>query len=421
MSSTPKIYAEIITIGDEILYGQITDTNTQWISSELDRMGIRTRRKTTVGDSEDEILAAFDEAGKRADIVFITGGLGPTRDDLTKPCLARFFNTDLYLNEDALQEVTDFFRSKGKELTELNKGQAMMPRGSVKIKNKKGTAPGIWLENESTIYIAMPGVPHEMKHMMKLHILPQIAERFHRPVIFHKMIKTIGIGESWLSEKIKNWEDALPAHIRLAYLPNFGQVRLRLTASGKDLDLLKADVSRQIDELQLLAGEYIFGYDDDEIQEVVGKLLRKHKLTLSAAESCSGGYFSHMITSVPGSSDYFLGGIVSYANDVKINELGVDQSILAQHGAVSRECIEAMASGVKEKLNTSLGVASSGIAGPGGGTEQKPVGTVWIAVAFDNQVISRKLQLGNDRLLNIRLTAIYMLDLIRKQITKYYS
>ena len=311
------VRAEIITIGDEILYGQILDTNTQWISFELDKLGIKTIRKSSVGDSAEEITAILNESKSRVDVVFITGGLGPTKDDLTKKILADFFHCSLEMNVDALKDVTEFFLKRGRELTDINRDQALLPTKAQFIPNKQGTAPCMWFDEFGVIWVSMPGVPFEMKAIMENEVIPKLVSHFKTPIIYHKVIKTIGIGESYLSDIIQDWELSLPKHIKLAYLPSLGIVKLRLTAFGEDLEILKANVEAQIDALRPLIDSYIFGYNKDEISEVVGHLLLKNKATLALAESCTGGHLSHHFTQISGCSEYFIGGVISYSNVIK--------------------------------------------------------------------------------------------------------
>lgn len=408
-----QVTAELLTIGDEILYGQIVDTNSQWMGVELSNMGIRVVRKTSVGDIESEILQAFKEAEERADIILITGGLGPTNDDLTKPCLAKYFNCDLVMNEEALAEVTEFFKSRGRELTELNRLQAALPSACEKITNPVGTAPGMWFKKGNKVFISMPGVPHEMKKMMEERIMPRLKKQFDLPVIYHKVIRTIGQGESFLADKIKDWENALPQHIKLAYLPSLGEVKLRLTCFGSSLKALEEEAEKQTSALKQLIDQYIYGYGEEPIEVVIGNMLRERNMTLSIAESCTGGKVSSMITSVPGSSAYFQGSIIPYSYDIKMSQLGVNEETLNQYGAVSEQTIKEMATLVREKFKTSIGVATSGIAGPGGATPEKPVGTVWIALANGERVITKKLQLAKERHLNIQLSSMAVLNLIR--------
>lgn len=413
-----QILAEILTIGDEILYGQITDTNSQWISSELDQLGIKVIRMTTVGDTEEAILGAFEEAEKRADIVLITGGLGPTNDDLTMPMLAKYFDSEIIMNEAVLAHVKHFFESRGRTFTELNKRQARVPKMAEVLHNEMGTAPGTWYNRNGKVFVSMPGVPHEMKNLMKTLVLPKLAKFFKTPVIYHKLIKTVGIGESFLADKIKDWEDNLPEHISLAYLPSVGQVRLRLTAVGEHREELKTDVQKLIDELIPLAGSYIYGYDETSLEEAVGQLLKAKGKTIALAESCSGGYVQHKLTTIAGSSAYFQGGIVPYHNYHKMKMLGVKQETLEAYGAVSEACVKEMAEGVRSLFKADIGASSSGIAGPGGGSAEKPVGTVWIAFADGEETITKKLQLTQNRLLNIELTQIAVLNLVRKSLNR---
>ena len=414
----PNATAELLTIGDEILYGQINDTNSQWMSQELDRIGIKVVRKTTVGDVREDMMAAFAAAEHRADIVLITGGLGPTNDDLTKPLLAEYFDCEIALHEEALTEVTEFFKSKGKELTPINRKQAELPVCSEKISNVLGTAPGMWFERNGKVFVSMPGVPHEMKKMMQDTVIPKLQSFFQTDVIFHKVIKTIGIGESWLAEEIKSWEEALPEHIKLAYLPSLGQVKLRLTAMGSDMTKLKAEVEEQINQLKAYAGKYIYGYDKDEIQSVVGEMLHSTGKTVAFAESCTGGHISQLVTSIPGSSAYYRGSVIPYHNELKMETLHVLEETLKQHGAVSEETVIEMAQNVRKLFRSDIGIATSGIAGPDGGTPEKPVGTVWIAYADGDQTVTKKLQLWKDRDVNIKATAVAVLNMIRITLSK---
>ncbi|NOT77348.1 MAG: competence/damage-inducible protein A [Cyclobacteriaceae bacterium] len=412
------ILAELLTIGDEILYGQIVDTNSQWMSVELDKIGIKIIRKTSIGDREDEILTAFAEAEKRADVVLITGGLGPTSDDITKPCLAKYFNCEIKMHEEALAEVTEFFTSRGREITEINRQQAALPVCCTKITNPIGTAPGMWFERNGKVFMSMPGVPHEMKRMMTERVIPKLLETYKMPTIIHKVLRTVGIGESFLADKISSWEKSLPEHIKLAYLPSLGEVKLRLTGFGDDSAKLKSEIDSFVEKINPLAGEYIFGYGEDPLEVVIGNTLRNKKLTLSVAESCTGGYVSHLITSVPGCSDYFLGSMIPYDYQIKMRQLGVKPETLEKYGAVSEPTIIEMANIVRAKFNTDIGVATSGIAGPGGATPDKPVGTVWIAYSDKHHTVTKKLQLSKDRAINIRLASAAVLNLIRLSLPK---
>ena len=415
------ILAEVVTIGDEILYGQITDTNTQWMSTELDKIGIKTVRKSSVGDQEDKILQILSESESRADIVLLTGGLGPTKDDITKKMLCKYFDDELVINEDALGFITDFFEKRGRPMTELNRQQAAVPSRCTYLANKTGTAPGMWFVHNGIVFVSMPGVPHEMKYLMSNEVIPRLKVFFETPIIYHKMIRTIGVGESFLAEKIESWEDNLPEHIKLAYLPSFGQVRLRLTAIGINEEQLKKEVDAEIEKVMPLIGSSVFGFDNDDLEIAIGKELKKRGLTVAAAESCTGGYISHMFTKVAGSSSYFMGSVVCYDNSVKINVLGVNSETISQYGAVSEETVSQMAEGARNLMKTDFAIATSGIAGPDGGTPDKPVGTLWIACAMEGRTIVRKVQMANQRDTNIQYGSVLALNLLRKMINGDYE
>ena len=407
------VNAEIIAIGDELLYGQIMDTNSHWISQELDAVGVRVVRKTTVGDNRTDILTAFEEASKRADLILITGGLGPTQDDLTKPLLAEFFGCEIVEVPEAVAAVSAYFTRRGREMTLLNTLQGHLPTCCTYVPNEVGTAPGMWFEQKGCYWMSMPGVPHEMKKLVKDFVLPKLSQVFELPVIYHKLIKTAGIGESWLADLIKDWENALPTHIRLAYLPSLGHVKLRLTAFGTNKEQLQQEVAAQIQILLPQIEKYVYGYDEETLGTALGKLLKNAGKTIALAESCSGGYVSHLITTVPGSSAYFQGAVVPYHNAFKERILGVKSETLSSHGAVSEATVAEMAEGVRKLFNADYGLASSGIAGPDGGTADKPVGRVWIGCAGPEGVETRKLQLTQDRMLNIQLTGVAVLNLFR--------
>lgn len=407
------VKAEIIAIGDELLYGQIMDTNSHWISQQLDLMGVKVVRKTTVGDNRADILASFEEAEKRAHLILITGGLGPTQDDLTKPLLAEYFGCEIIKFPEAVEAVTSFFKRRGREMTQLNILQGHLPSCCTYVPNEVGTAPGMWFERNGVYWMSMPGVPHEMKKLMKDFVLPKLPEIFELPVIYHKVIKTVGIGESWLADLIKDWENALPEHIRLAYLPSLGHVKLRLTAFGSEKTILERQVAEQIEAVMPLIDKYVYGYDEETLETAIGKLLKNAGKTLALAESCSGGYISHLVTSIAGSSAYFQGSVVPYQNEFKEKILGVTAETLASVGAVSEETAREMAIGVRNLFGVDFGLSSTGIAGPDGGSEEKPVGTVWIACAGDGFVETKKLQLTQDRMLNIQLTGVSVLNLLR--------
>jgi len=410
--------AAIVTIGDEILYGQITDTNSTFIAALLSDHGIRTCKKISVGDSHEVITNVLHELSGKVNIVIITGGLGPTKDDITKNSLAQFFNCELKLHNEALQQLKAFFAKRNKELTGLNELQAHLPTKAEYIPNKQGTAPGMWFENNNQIVVSLPGVPFEMKAIMSEEILPRIKQRFKTPAITHQIIKTIGIAESILAEKIAHWENQLPENLKLAYLPEPGLVKLRLTTSGPDTDSNKALIAKHISTLQPFIAEFIYAYGDISLAEVVGHLLTDQKLTLATAESCTGGAIAASITSVAGSSSYFQGSVVAYQNSIKKEILGVKEDTLRKFGAVSQETVEEMAIGVRKLMNTTYGLSCSGIAGPGGGTTEKPVGTVWIACSDKQGIIAQKLKLHRDRNMNIQLSVLAALNLLKQRITQ---
>jgi len=413
--------AEVITIGDEILYGQITDTNSQWISAELDKLGIKTSRKTSVGDEKKEILTILEEAFSRVDLIICTGGLGPTKDDITKTTLAEFFKVDLIESAEALQQVTEFFAQRNKVLTPINKKQALIPQGTKVIHNECGTAPGMWIENNGKVLISMPGVPFEMKAMMEKSILSLIKSHFNTPYIIHKMIKLVGIGESYLSDMIESWELALPSHIKLAYLPSINFLRLRLTGVSDNKETLFQEIEQEFKKVKPQIAPYLVGFDEENVEQKLADLLIKNQLTIATAESCTAGLVATKLTSIAGSSAYFKGSIIAYANEVKISALNVSPSDLENYGAVSEQVVVQMAENVRKKLNTSIGISTSGIAGPGGGTAEKPVGTIWIAIATEKETITRKLALGNVRENNVQLTTTTLLNDLRKHLLAKYE
>lgn len=416
--------AEILTIGDEILIGQIVNTNSVWIAQKLNLAGIRVMHMESVADDKEAILEAFHSAGKRADIVLITGGLGPTKDDITKNIFAEFFDTELVIDAEVLNDVTGFFARRGKEITEINKKQALVPKGCTVIRNPNGTAPGMWMKKNNTIFISMPGVPYEMKAMVSDFILPKLSREFKLPFIYHKTVLTQGVGESVLSEMIEKWEDSLvEKNIKLAYLPQPGIVRLRLSAFGKDEAKLKRDIDSEIETLIPLIKNYVFGFEkygeeNPSIEKFVSELLRERKQTLALAESCTGGFISSLFTAIPGSSDIFKGAVIPYTNKAKQDLLNVSAATFTGTGAVSKECVEQMAQNVLSKFDADYSLAVSGIAGPGGGTDEKPVGLVWMAVANKEKVLAFKFQFGDNRQRNITMTANTSLNLLRKFILK---
>lgn len=413
------VKAEIISIGDEILIGQIANTNAQWMAQQLTLIGISVSHLITVGDNKEDILKAFTDAQKRSGIILITGGLGPTSDDLTKPTLCEFFNTKLIFNDEVFEMVKKRFASFNIVMPESNRGQAEIPENCTVIKNKNGTAPGMWFDVNTTIFISLPGVPYEMKAMMEEFVLPELKNRFQKEVIIHKTVYTQGLGESSLAEKIKSWEESLNStNIKLAYLPSPSQVKLRLSVKGNNKQQLNLLVDEKISELRKLIPELIFaveeyGKEPESLEKTIGELLRKKKQTLAVAESCTGGYIGHLITSIAVSSDYFNGGIIAYANDIKTNVLKVDVSTLQTNGAVSKEVAEQMATGVRQRLKADFGIATTGIAGPTGGSNEKPVGTVWIAVATPDALVSEKFSFGDSRERTIRRAGLSALNMLR--------
>ena len=409
---------EIITIGDEILIGQIIDTNSAWMAQKLNDIGAKVERIVTISDTLDEIISALSEAEKRSDIVLITGGLGPTKDDVTKKALAKYFNCGFTFYPEIEVHIAKLFEGFGKKMSKLNSLQAELPSACEPLKNSQGTAPGMLFERNQTVFVSMPGVPYEMKGLMRDHVLPRVRNKFELPTIIHRTVLTMGMGESWLSERIADWEDALPAEIKLAYLPSPGRVRLRLSAFGSDESKLNEILENEVSSLIKLIPELVFGFDNDTIESVVGNLLRESGKTISTAESCTGGLIAHKLTSISGSSDYFLGSIVSYANEVKMESLGVSEQNIIDFGAVSEEVVIQMAKGVKSRMKTDYAISVSGVAGPNGGTEEKPVGTVWTAVAGPSGVTAKKHQFGHDRERNIEISANVALNMLRKQLSQ---
>ncbi len=406
--------AEIITIGDELLIGQIIDTNSVYIVEKLGQIGIETVRMTSVGDNNDRITNALNNAKENADIIIMTGGLGPTDDDITKQTLAEYFDSKLVLNKKMLAGIKKFLQSRSLIISERNIKQAELPDNCKIIPNKYGTASGMWFEKHGKTFISLPGVSYEMKWMIEKEIIPEFKARFKLPVILHKTILTNGLAESDMSEKIKDWENKLPNNMKLAYLPSPGILRLRLSVYGNNKTQMEKDIKIQVENLNNIISENIFGYDNDRIEELVGKLLIKNNHRLGIAESCTGGIISELITSVPGSSAYFKGSVVAYSNEIKRDVLGISDADLNIHGAVSQEVVRKMAEGVMRLYKTDYAVATSGIAGPEGGTDLKPVGTTWIVVASKNQTITMKFNFGDHRGRNILKAAVTALVMLRK-------
>jgi nicotinamide-nucleotide amidase len=416
-----KINASIITIGDELLIGQTIDTNSAFIAQELNKIGVWVKRRVAVGDVYDDIWKALDEEKQHSQIIIITGGLGPTADDITKPLLCNYFGGKMIVDQNVLKHVYYLFEKiyrRSGPILESNLKQAEVPDVATVLHNARGSAPGMLftqeLNNEKRIFISLPGVPHEMKGLMTDEVIPLLPSYFKMPVILHRTAFTSGQGESMLAESIKDFEASLPSHIKLAYLPAFGMVRLRLTSTGDNKAKLEKELNEVFESLKQGVKEYLVTDEDDSMPVVIGKILKKEGKTMGTAESCTGGYIAHLITSIPGSSAYYRGSIVSYANDIKLDILNVSADTLKAHGAVSEETVIEMAKGAIRELKVDYAISTSGIMGPDGGSEAKPVGTVWIAVASRDQVQTRLLNLRFDRERNIRQTGHMALDFLRK-------
>ena len=400
----------IITVGDELLIGQILNTNSAWIAQKLNELGIQVKWQLTIGDEKKELFENLTEFLIKSDIIIITGGLGPTSDDITKPTLCEFFNSRLIFNKNILEHVEKFVVSRGGILNELNKSQAYVPDNAITLFNPIGTAPGLWFNKNDKTVIAMPGVPFEMEKMMTDQVIPLLKSHCQLSNIFHRTINTQGIPEARLAEMLNSWEKSLPNKIKVAYLPSPGMVRIRLSLYDADNeDLLK----KYENELHKIIGNNIWGYDNDSLEKIIGALLLERNKTLATAESCTGGNISKTIVSVPGSSRYFIGGIVAYSNDIKINQLGVNEDIIKKYGAVSKEVVEMMVANVIKKFKSDYGIAVSGIAGPDGGTVEKPVGTVYISVGDNNKVLTQKFNFADNRERNIIKSTYSALNMLR--------
>jgi nicotinamide-nucleotide amidase len=405
--------AELITIGDEILIGQIVDTNSAWMGQNLNLHGIEVYQVTSVHDNHDHILKALADAESRVDLVFITGGLGPTKDDITKKVLCEFFNTELVFYPKVLEHVQSLLSSRNVVINQLNRDQALLPANCTVLHNSAGTASGMWFERNNTIFISMPGVPFEMEAIMTEEVFPRLIEMGITQSIVHRTVLTIGLPESMLAEKIEEWESALPEFIKLAYLPSPMMVKLRLSGYGNDKSLLQAEIDNQVKMLLQIIPEYVFGFDDENLGIVLGRMLVELNQTLAVAESCTGGNMAHFLTSNPGSSAYFKGGVVAYSNEIKNKLLNVPVDVIEAFGAVSQQVAEAMATGARKALDADFAVATTGIAGPDGGTEEKPVGTVWIAVAGPSGVKSKMYIFKHNRERNIIRSTHTALNMLR--------
>lgn len=412
---------QIVTVGDEILIGQIIDTNSAWMGQQLNLIGARVVKKTAIADDHHEIIQAINEGFANADIILMTGGLGPTKDDITKKSIADFFGVEMVLDQPTYDRIKAYFVKLGRNVPEeALHTQCLMPTNATLLLNKMGTAPGMWFEKEGKVLVSMPGVPYEMEYLMENEVLPLLKAHFPAKPIAHRTILTVGEGESNIAKRIESFEDSLPANIKLAYLPAMGQVRLRLTGTGDDETELHNLLDVKAKELENLIPEIVFGYGDVLLEQVIGEMLRLRELTLGTAESCTGGYVAHRLTSISGSSEYFQGSIISYSNEIKMKILGVKPETLDQYGAVSEQTVIEMVQGALDALNVDIAIAVSGIAGPGGGTLEKPVGLVWLAIGNRSIIRTQKVQSGRDRLKNIQYSGTMALNLIRQFLQEEY-
>ncbi|WP_395057015.1 CinA family nicotinamide mononucleotide deamidase-related protein [Flavobacterium sp.] len=414
--------AAIVTVGDEILIGQIVDTNSGVIAKFLDKIGIGVCEMHSISDDKQHILKTLSSLQNNVDVVIITGGLGPTKDDITKKTLCEYFDDELIFDQKVLVHVTKLIEQYFKRpITKLNQDQALVPSKCEVLFNLVGTAPGMWLQNENTVFISLPGVPYEMKYLMENEVIPKLISKYERPFIIHKTILTYGVGESLLAERIETWEDNLPEIIKLAYLPSPGRVRLRLSARGTNESLLQNEIKTQVEKLQLLISDCIVGFEEDETIEVVlGKLLTDKRLTISTAESCTGGKIASKLTSVSGSSNYFKGSIVSYATETKVGVLGISQEVINEFSVVSKQVAEAMALQSQKMFKTDFAIATTGNAGPNIGDSNAEVGTVFIAIATSKGIFSEKFNFGQPREKVIDRTVNQALEIIYKEILKNY-
>ncbi|WP_375587531.1 competence/damage-inducible protein A [Flagellimonas aurea] len=414
--------AEIITIGDEILIGQIVDTNSAFISKELNKIGVSVYQITSIQDDKDHILRSLKEAGERSSVVIITGGLGPTKDDVTKHTLCEFFEDELVRDDTVLHHIEELFKKYiTTPISDLNREQAMVPSKATMLHNEFGTAPGIWMKKGETAFVSLPGVPYEMKNLMTSSVLPKIIEEYKRPHIVHKTILTYGMGESAIAEKLEDWENNLPPFIKFAYLPNIGSVRLRLSAKGEDKDALLAGIEEQVKKLHAIIGEIIYGEEEEDgrVEKQIGTLITDKKMTLSTAESFTGGSIAERITSVPGASAYFKGSMVCYATEAKVNVLGVPQELIDEYSVVSEEVAIAMANGVKNKLGTDFSIATTGNAGPTKGDSDAEVGTVYIGIGTPKGTYAHKFVMGKHRDRVVKKSVNKAFELLYKEILNF--
>lgn len=409
--------SEIITIGDEILIGQITDTNSKWMAEELNKIGVSVYQITSIQDDREHILKAIKEAQSNADIVILTGGLGPTKDDITKHTLAEYFNSELKISTEIEEHIRLLFKKVNYAFTEVNRQQALLPTKCIPLKNNYGSASGMWFQENQKVVISLPGVPNEMKGLMQEEVLPRIRKKYTLPFIIHKTVMTFGMGESMVAEKIEAWEEELPSFIKLAYLPSYGKVRLRLSAKGSDKSILENSLKTEINKLYALIGDIILGLEEtDTIEASIGKLLTEKKRTLATAESCTGGNIASRITSVPGASAYFVGSIVSYSAAIKMQELNVDEELIDEYSVVSAEVAEAMALGIKQKFNTDYAIATTGNAGPTTDETDKTVGVIFIAIATPSGVKSEEYFFGKPRQKVIERATSMAFERLRKEL-----
>ncbi len=408
--------AYIINIGDELLLGDTVNTNGSWMASVMDSVGFEVIQIKIIGDEEEEIVMAIDEAFLRAEIILITGGLGPTHDDITKHTLCKYFNDVLIKDNDVLKDVETILSHFGKKINEINMKQAMVPSKCEIVRNKRGTAPGMIFRKKEKIIISMPGVPHEMKSMMENDILPMIRKNAHGSIRLHKYLKTFGIAEANLVEILHKVIENMNQVVKLAFLPSAGQVKLRLTATGKSELELKKILEREEQLFIENLGTYLYGFSKDSMASVLGELLIEKGKTVATAESCTGGTLASKITSIPGSSAYYIGSVITYTNKLKIQELNISESMLKEHGAVSEPVVIRMAEAIREKFGTDIGLSTSGIAGPDGGTNKKPVGTIWIGMSFKNRTKAIKIKLNYNRKVNIDLTSDHAMNLLRLEL-----
>jgi nicotinamide-nucleotide amidase len=412
--------ASIITIGDEILIGQIVDTNSGFIAKSLDRIGVEIHEMISISDNKQHILNTFEKLQNKVDLVIITGGLGPTKDDITKKTFCDYFDDELVVNEEILKHVTQIIEGFYKrKITQLNMDQALVPSKCTVLHNQVGTAPGMWMKKENTVFISLPGVPFEMKYLVENEIIPKIVVEYKRPYIIHKTVLTYGIGESLLAETIENWENNLPDFIKLAYLPSPGRVRLRLSARGTDKEFLEKSIFENVTSLSKIIGDSIVGFDDDETLEIViGRLLTQQNKTIATAESCTGGKIAQVLTSVSGASKYFKGSVVSYATETKIALLGLSEDLIKEHSVVSAEVAKQMAISIQKLMKSDYAIATTGNAGPSKGDSESEVGTVFIALATPNEVLIEEFNFGQPRDKVIDRAALKSLEMLRKEILK---